>query len=473
MKENPLIGRHSERTRLQSHLESRKSEFVAIYGRRRVGKTFLVRKTFGDQLTFYLTGLANAKMQQQLLQFHHALLTYRAQPTWEPVPPTNWLMAFRLLSELLDQYPMQDKKVVFLDELPWLDTMHSNFLTGLEYFWNAWASARDDILLITCGSAAGWMLNKLIRNRGGLHNRVTDRIKLEPFDLGEMEQFLIMKNAAYDRYQILQLYMVFGGIPFYLDLIDPGLSANQNINQLCFAQNAPFRDEYQNLYRSLFHKHDRHLAIVSALSSKGKGLTRSEISQITKLANGGGLTRLLAELEESNFIRRYRSFGKKERDSLYQLLDPYSLFYLKFIIKTGRDDDNYWTNLLDSPSYYNWAGYAFEITCLQHITQIKRALGISAVQTSVSTWHSAEAQIDLLIDRKDQVINLCELKFSLQPYAINKKYAENLRNKLSSFREYSKTRKSLFLTFITTYGLAQSKYSGMVQNDLDMDVLFH
>jgi len=465
-----LIGRKKEIQKLRKYIKSRKSEFVAIYGRRRVGKTYLVRQVFQEEMTFQLTGLANVGKKAQLAQFHAELLEYF--PENETPPPKDWFIAFRQLIAALEKEKSNTKKVVFLDELPWLDTRGAHFLSGLEHFWNSWASARTDILLIVCGSAASWMISNLLNNRGGLHNRITARIKLEPFNLSETETFLKAKQITFNRYQTILLYMVFGGIPFYLEQIESGLSAMQNINELCFERNAPFRTEYDNLYTSLFNRADRHQAVIEALSIKNKGLTRKEIIKITKLSNGGGLTRILKELEESNFIRKYRSFGKKEKDSLYQLTDLYSLFYLNFIKKSSPDDEYFWINALESPLFNTWSGYAFEMVCLHHISAIKDALKIGGVQTSVASWQSAAAQIDLLIDRKDQVINLCEMKFSIHPYTIDKKYAANLRNKIGSFKQNTGTKKAIFLTLISTYGLVNNQYSGMVQNDLNMDVLF-
>jgi len=469
---NPLIGRKKEVKKLKSYLVSRKSEFVAVYGRRRVGKTFLIRKTYNNQFSFQLTGLANASMKEQLGQFNVALAQYATEIKYQPKIASNWFEAFRALIEYLEKLPTDDKKVLFLDELPWLDTHNSRFLSGLEHFWNSWASARDDIVLIVCGSAAAWMLNQLIKNRGGLHNRLTDRIKLQPFTLAETETFLKEKRAVYNRYQTLLIYMVFGGIPYYLDLIKSEKSATQNINDLCFHADAPFRIEYESLYASLFKKHERHVAIIEALATKGKGLTRKEILKLTKFSDGGGLTRLLKELEESNFIRRYKAYGKKQHAGLYQLVDLYSLFYLRFIKNADEDDENFWLDMLETPTFFGWAGYAFEMVCLLHVPQIKKSLGISGVQATISSWQSPNAQIDLIIDRKDQVINLFEMKFSINPFTIDKKYDANLRNKIGNFRQVTNTKKALFLTFLTTYGLTQNKYSGLVRNSLEMDVLF-
>jgi len=467
---NPLIGRKEEIDLLNAYLKSEKSEFIAVYGRRRVGKTFLIRKVYENKIIFQLTGMANVNMAQQLSQFTSALNLRK--PNWKVNPVKNWFEAFQQLIAFIDNKSSNEKKVIFLDELPWLDTKGSQFLSALEHFWNSYASARNDIILIVCGSAASWIINKLFKNKGGLHNRITGKIKLAPFTLKEVEAFLLSRNAIYNRYQVLILYMAFGGIPFYIDLIKSEKSVIQNINDLCFSQEAPFRIEFENLYASLFNKHENHIQVIRALSNKNKGLSRNEIIQITKLTNGGGLTRLLNELEESSFIRSYKAFGKKQNNKLYQLTDLYSLFYLKFIEKSARDDENFWINIVNTPTYFSWSGYAFEMVCLHHIYFIKKALGISGIQSAISTWQSSKAQIDLIIDRKDQVINLCEMKFSLNEFAIDNKYETNLRNKIETFRLQSKTKKALFLTFITSYGIKQNKHSGMVRNDLNMDIFF-
>lgn len=466
-----LIGRKKELQTLQAQLSSQKSEFVAVYGRRRVGKTFLIRRAFNHQFTFHVTGLAKVGKRKQLTRFHASLLKY-APDEQELIPANDWFAAFDQLEALLERKKTTGKKIVFLDEVPWLATRGSHFISALEGFWNDWASARDDILLIVCGSAASWMIKNLINNKGGLHNRITRRVKLEPFTLAETEVFLKNQHAVYDRYQIILLYMVFGGIPFYLEQIQTGLSAMQNINELCFERNAPFREEYNNLYASLFKKSERHIAVIEALAQKNKGLSRTEIIKLSQLSDGGGLTRILKELEESSFIRSYQSFQKKGRHKLYQLVDLYSLFYLNFIKNSSSDDENFWINAVEAPMFRTWSGYAFEMVCLHHVKEIKMALGISGVQTSVASWASDKAQIDLLIDRKDHIINLCEMKFSIHPFNINKKYADSLRNKIANFKAITETKKAVFLTMITTYGLLNNKYASMVQNDLRMDILF-
>ncbi len=470
-----LIGRKDESSALGSLLESDKSEFVAVYGRRRVGKTFLIRHAYENEFTFQVTGLANATLNQQLTNFHLAIRRYDAQASSEQAE--SWLMAFQQLITFLERQNTAKRKTIFIDELPWFDTHGSAFVQALEHFWNSWASARDDILLVVCGSATSWMLHKLINNRGGLHNRVTKRLKVVPFTLHECELFLKSRDSVLDRYQIIQLYMFMGGIPYYWNEVSPARSAMQNIEQIGFTENGLLRNEFANLYSSLFNHYERHLSIVNILAQKAKGLTRTEIIAYTKLPDAGSTTRLLDELEESGFIRKYVPFGKKSRNGLYQLVDFYTLFYLRFIDKKDLHDQNNWLTMLDSPAYRAWSGYAFEQVCLYHLPQIKQALGISGVQTSTSAWRSKgtdpSAQIDLVIDRRDQVINLCEMKFSINPFEIDKKYAEVLRNRVGTFKAETGTRKSVFLTFVTTFGLKKNSHAaGLVQNELTMEALF-
>lgn len=470
-----LIGREKETLLLRKLYESNKSEFIALYGRRRVGKTYLVKQLFGNEYAFQVTGMSNVGLQQQLSNFHIALTRFDSLIEDAPMPD-NWFEAFQLLIKSLERNK-QKRKVVFIDELPWLDTRKSGFISALEHFWNGWAFHRNDIFLIVCGSATSWIINQLINNHGGLHNRVTTRIYLQPFNLRETALFLKAIGGNYDPHQILQLYMAIGGIPFYLERLNPGLSIAQNIDELFFSETGLLRTEFRNLYSSLFKSHDRHVAVIRALAGKGKGLTRKELVKATKLSDGGSLSRILEELTQCGFIKQYLPFGKKNRGSLYQLVDFYSLFYLKFVEGSKAEGAGAWLAQIDHPRWRSWSGYAFENVCLYHIDEIKKGLGIAGVYTEISSWksdHSSKgAQIDLVIERRDRIINLCEIKFSEQEYSINKAYAGNLKNKINAFRNETKTRKSIFLTFITLYGLKQNQYSiNLVQNDLSVDRLF-
>lgn len=470
-----IIGRKEEISLLQAAFMSNKSEFVAVYGRRRVGKTFLIRNVFENQFSFQLTGIANSNLKQQLRNFQYVMQTQN--PTAEKTAPKDWFDAFIQLSRFLETQDKKNKKIIFLDELPWLDTPQSSFVAALEHFWNSWASARKDILLIICGSAASWIVNKIINNKGGLHNRLTERIILKPFSLAETEAFLKSKGANYERYQLIELYMTMGGVPFYLENIQTNRSIAQNIDRMFFSVSGLLTTEYENLYRSLFDNYNRHTIIVEALAEKAQGLTRKDILTICKLSDGGSLSKTLDELEQSGFIRRYFPFGKGKKEFFFQLIDPFTLFYLTFVKNSKAEGEGSWLSKLDHPRWQAWSGYAFEYICRYHIQNIKNALGISRVYTEISAWRSKEsekgAQIDLIIDRKDNVINLCEIKFSSSPYAIQKQYADNLRHKLSTFKVETKTKKTLFLTFIAANGLKPNEYSQQIVHDaLDMNCLF-
>jgi uncharacterized protein len=467
--EKIFIGREEEKSILLKAYNRQEARFVAIFGRRRVGKTYLIRQVLGDKMTFYMTGLSNVKSNQQILNFHTALL--RQGGTF-PNVPENWFFAFQQLIDFLEASP-HPKKVVFLDELPWLAAKKSDFLSALEHFWNSWASAREDVLLIVCGSSASWMVNELIKNKGGLHNRVTDRIRLEPFNLRETELFLRARNPTIDRYSIVQLYMVMGGIPFYLDAVSEQESAMQNIERICFSKNGILREEFSFLLQSLFSKAEQHIAILTTLSTKNKGLTRNQIVEATKLHNSGRLTLMLAELEESGFVQSYVPFGKNKREMLYRLSDFYTAFYFKFIKNTTLLEENNWLNALESGRYQAWKGYAFEQVCLSHVRQIKRALGIQGIVSQTMAWQNPEAQIDLLIDRKDRVINVFELKFSENPYMITQNYSTQLAQKIAIFKDATQTRKSVSLAMLTPFGVSPNAYaSAMLQHNFTMDVLF-
>ncbi len=470
-----ILGRDKEAKRLTKIVNSRKSQFVVVYGRRRVGKTFLVREYFDYKFDFQLTGLARGTTNQQLFNFHTTLENQGNQ--FYPTQPLNWLQAFQRLINYIKRIDEKKKKIIFLDEMPWMDTARSDFMMALEHFWNAWASARKDIVLIACGSATSWIIDKLIKDHGGLHNRVTERIHLQAFNLQETEQFLKSNYHVVDRYQIVNIFMITGGVPFYLEAFTSEKSADQNIEDLCFRKGALLNIEFHSLFASLFKKYENHIAIVEALSSKAKGMTRKELSEKATLPTGGSLTNILEELDQCGFITRYSPFGKKSRDALFRLSDFYTLFYFKFLKDNIDHHGSAWLNSVDSPAHRAWSGYAFEQVCLAHIPQIKKALGISGVVSRASSWISTKskkgAQIDLLIDRRDQVISVCEIKYSIHPFRITKDYANKLRRKLGTFRQETKTRKSLFLTMITTFGIERNAHStSLVQNEIVMDALF-
>lgn len=473
--EQQIIGRKEEIALLKELGTSNKSEFVAVYGRRRVGKTFLIKTVFENQFCFHMTGLANNNLKGNLLYFHNAFLQYFPESA-TPKPPKSWVEAFLLLEKNLSKHPAE-KKIIFLDELPWLDTAQSGFIGALEHFWNNWANYRRDVLLIVCGSAASWIINKLISNRGGLHNRLTERILLQPFTLTETEAFLQQKGAVYDRYQLIQLYMVMGGIPYYLDNIQVNRSIDQNIDRMFFTRGGFLSLEYANLFRSIFNNYDKHTAIIETLAQKAKGLNRMALIAASKLPDSGATTKILEELEESGFIRKYLPFGRQKRGALYQLIDPFALFYLSFVKDSKAEGEGAWVAQMDSPRWRAWSGYAFEYLCRYHLQNIKKHLQILGVYTEISAWQSQTsepgAQIDLVIDRKDRIIHLCEMKFSEHRYVISKTYAEQLKHKSRVFKMETGTTKTIFTTLITTFGLQDNEYARqVVQESLDMNALF-
>ncbi len=469
-----IIGRKEEQQILHSAVQSENSEFVAVYGRRRVGKTYLIRETFGYKFTFQHTGLAKGNTKEQLFSFAISL----RDAGYDDCPiPKSWLEAFSLLSAYLKN-STDEKKIVFLDELPWMDTPRSNFISAFEHFWNGWASARKDIILIICGSATSWIINKVINDHGGLHNRVTKQISLQPFTLKECEMFAQSKGLEMSRYQLAECYMVLGGIPYYWSLLEKGLSLAQNIDKIIFAKNGKLSNEFNQLYASLFKSPEQYIDIVTALGKKKAGMTREEIIVATDKYSNGALSKVLDELEYCGFIRKYNGFGKKSKQAIYQLIDNYTLFYFKFIRQNENNDEHFWSASIDSAMHRAWSGLAFERLCMAHMQQIKAALGIAGVLSNVYSWRkeadetSDGAQIDLLIDRKDQVINLCEMKYSLSEYVIDAEYEQKLRNKKSAFINATNTRKAVHLTMVTTFGIKANAHSGIVQNEITLEDLF-
>lgn len=458
---------------LQKAYEADSSKFVVVYGRRRVGKTFLVREQFANRMAFYATGVNNENKSTQLQYFYHALCRYSPQPL---VQPKSWQEAFAALIDILEAKGFDKKKVVFLDELSWMNGSDGTFLTALEWFWNSWASLRRDIMLVVCSSATSWVVNKVFCNHGGLYGRVNLRIHLHPFTLGECEAYYQSRHIAMSRYDQLLAYMVLGGVPYYLEMLDADKSMAQNIDALLFANDGQLHHEYENLYKSMFRNADNHLLVAKAMAAKKRGLTRNEIIADTGLPNAGSTTRVLEELEQSDFVRRYVAFAQKKRDEMYQLTDAYTLFYFHFLHHKPNNDPQFWQHHLGTPLINTWAGFAFEQVCLAHIEQIKQALGINGIAVSASAWTSKQkeqkAQIDLVLDRADNMVNIVEIKFSTRPYVIDKTYADTLLKRQWAFEAETKTRKTCTQIMIATYGLQPNQHSGIIWKALDMDCLF-
>jgi AAA+ ATPase superfamily predicted ATPase len=473
-----IIGRETEKTILKEMLNSKEAELIAVLGRRRVGKTFLIRNYYQKHLVFECTGIHGAGLSEQLFNFSRSL-QQAMQSAIPPAIPDNWIQAFIFLGDFLATKLKDQPTVVLFDEFPWIHTAKSGFLTAFGHWWNTWASRKPQLKVVICGSAASWMIENILHNKGGLHNRISRTIQLSPFSLKESEDYLISRGLKLDHYQILQLYMAMGGIPQYLKQVDKGRSAQQVIDKLFFEKNGMLRTEFNVLYRSLFSNASHHESIIRELAKKASGLSRAEIIKACGLTTGGTTTRLFEELEQSGFIAQYIPFEKTSRDGIYKLSDEYSLFYLKFIDRARSTGAGTWHKIAEGQSYNSWSGYAFEAICQKHVQQVKQALGIAAVYTEASGWRyipkkgETGAQIDLLLDRADHTINICEMKFANGEFTIDKKYANELDSKVKVFQTQTKTRKTTFLTMITTYGTKQNiYYTGRIMSEVKMEDLF-
>lgn len=475
-----IIGRKQQQNKLQYLYESEYAEFLVVYGRRRTGKTFLVREYFEGKFSFYHTALSpyemldNAELllEQQLKKFGDTLRSYGSLCSGTP---KDWFEAFDWLRDLLSKKSSKKRLVVFIDELPWLDTPRSNFITAFEHFWNGWGAGRHNLLLIVCGSATSWIANKLLNNTGGLYGRSTYEMQILPFSLRECELFYKKRGLVLDRYDQLQAYMITGGIPYYLSYFEKGLSLPQNIDAMFFATNGKLKNEFERLYSSLFVDSQRYISVVRALSQRRDGLTRNEISKKLGLSSGGGLTEILRTLEASNLILSYPIFQGSRRDVRYKLVDLFSLFYMYFMESHTTGSPNFWSENFKSPQLNAWRGFAFEEVCYVHQNQIKQALGIAGVHTEIMPWRSKgedPVQIDMVIDRDDRIINVCEIKFTMDEFAITKEYDAKLRHKLQVLMDSIKRKRNPHLTLITTYGLQRNEYSGHIQKSLTMDDLY-
>ena len=481
-----LIGREKEIKELNELYHSEDAELIALYGRRRVGKTYLIDEVFRDRLNFRHAGLSpidsekeNVKahlMKDQLTHFFRSLTMqgYKGKKT-----PESWLEAFYMLEDLLvEKYKDNERIVVFLDEMQWLDTPKAKFMTGFEAFWNGWACHRKNLMVIVCGSSSSWILTNVINNHGGLYGRVTFEIKLKPFTLRECEQFLTSKGLCMSRYDVIQAYMMVGGIPYYLRYFNKRLSLAQNINEIFFADEAPLKDEFNRMFASLFKNAEPIKQIIKAIASKNKGITRKELSEITGVTDSGEVTRQLNALIAGDFIIKYKSFGDNKRDEIYKLVDPFSYFYLTFLDKSSDNRNIDWINIEDSSRVLSWKGYAFENVCWNHIPQIKMALQIGGVSTTEALWskrgdeNTRGTQIDLIIVRKDNVVHMCEIKFYNDEFEVDKEYHLILERRKKMLREHISKRATIHNTLITTYGLRKTNYFGDFVHVLTIDQLF-
>ncbi len=475
-----IIGRKNEITELRRYYKSGRAEFVAVYGRRRVGKTFLINEVFHDNMVFHHTGLSpydrrrRVSIKDQLQNFYFSLIRHGMEAINQP---KSWMEAFFLLERFLETTDNGSRQVVFIDELPWMDTARSGFLTALEAFWNGWGNTRHNLMLVVCGSATSWMLDNLINNMGGLYGRLTGELKLSPFTLKECEEFFRSRNIKMSRYNVVQAYMILGGIPFYMNLFNPSLSLAQNIDALFFARNAKLGDEFCRLFNSVFDHAEETMSIIRVLGTRHAGYTRQELSEKTGISPNGEFTKMLKALIGSDFVVKYVPFGASQRDEHYKLTDSFCWFWLHFKDDRQMRHDDYWQHHLRESEISAWRGIAFEEVCLQHIRQIKQALQIGAVSSTESAFIirgeglTEGMQIDLVINRNDDVVNLCELKYSKSPYVVTRAYASRLTAR-QEMMEKSLKNKTFLLTYIGSSALADNEYSDVFPCKVTLEDLF-
>jgi predicted AAA+ superfamily ATPase len=469
-----IIGRKSEQNILTDIFNSKKAEFVAVYGRRRVGKTYLIEQFFLKKscLYFSMTGLHKGTLKEQLSIFTTALHeTFFSGLQMNLESPKNWMRAFEILTDMMIKFSKQKKIVLFFDELPWLASKKSGFKKALDHYWNTKWSKNNKVILIICGSAASWIINNIINDTGGLHNRITMELPIYPFSLKETNDYLNYLGCKFNQKQTLELYMALGGIPHYLGKVKPTLSAAQNISQLCFFKSSPLLKEFDKLFASLFENPDAYVDLIKIIAKKRYGIARTKIENSTKFETGGTLTNRLTALEQAGFIKSFMPIGYTEKGLYYKLIDEYCFFYLTWIFPIWRQIENkvdpgYWLSKQNTPAWHNWTGYAFESISLKHIAQIKKALFIPPGALAGSWYHQSDgtdksegAQIDLLFDRNDGVITICEIKYYQGVFEINKAIATGLQRKVRVFKEQSKTNKQIFLSIITSDALKKNRYS--------------
>lgn len=478
-----MIGRKREVEKLKELYHRDSAELVAIYGRRRVGKTYLIDEVFKDRITFRHAGLSPVEMEassgvrpirQQLQAFYLSLLYHGMKRSH---CPKDWLEAFYMLETFLRERDDGSRQLIFLDELPWMDTKKSGFITGFEAFWNGWACHRKNVMVVVCGSATSWIQDKLINNHGGLYNRVTYQMKLEPFTLKECEEFLQEQGIGLSRYDIAQSYMIVGGIPYYLHYFERGKSLPQIIDGLFFDRAATLVNEYERLFSSVFSKPGAMKEIVEFLSQRSSGYRREDIIENTNEKDGGALTENLQALIASDFVIKYTPFGQSKKEVYYKLIDPFCLFYLRFVKEKSSMSEDFWQQNANAPFIVSWRRYAFENLCFNHISQIKKALAIHGVVSNESAWIKRDGdgegtQIDLIIERRDNVVNMCEIKFYGTEFVVDKKYDLVLRNQAAALSAMVSKKCSIQNTLISTFGVRKNEYAWDFEKVITLEELF-
>ncbi len=467
-----IIGRKEEKAVLQEAFNTERSEFIALYGRRRVGKTFLIKNFFESKncILIYVSGMKDGNLKEQLQNFTQSLERDLLKGL-SLKPPSSWMEAFEMLNKLLERFDRNKKIVLFLDEVPWLSTKRSRFLQALDYYWNRFWSHDLRFKLVICGSAASWIIRNVIRNRGGLYNRVTRQMLLESFDLCETKEFLRSNKVKLNHRQILEIYMVTGGVPYYLNHIQAGLSATENISKMAFSKRGILYQDFDHLFESLFDDADQYREIIEIVSQNRYGIEQEEVIRKSRhLERGGGANRKIQDLEEAGLVITFVPYGHKKKGVYVRVIDEYIAFYLRWIDPVKKSAQKLiqarrnWLSQRNSPSWQAWSGYAFENICYKHTDQIHEALNLDPSAIPATWRHDGKlgkegAQVDLLFDRTDGAVTLCEIKYTEQPFCIDKSYYQQLVRKIDVYKKVTKTQKEIFFAFIASSGLKKSIYS--------------
>ena len=478
-----MIGREKEINELENLYHKNSSTLLALYGRRRIGKTYLINHVFNNRLSFKHTGLSPLEKEnltddefnaKQLEHFYNSLLDVNFKCD---VIPKNWMQAMQYLKQYIKSLDQNKKQVIFIDELPWLDYPKSDFFLAFEGFWNNFGSCTDNLLCIICGSATSWMLNKIINNHGGLYGRVNYEMKLSPFTLLETEEYFLENEIVLPREEITKAYMAVGGIPYYLGYFEKGESLAQNINRLFFEKNAKLQNEFNRLFASVFNNYEQVKKIVILLSKSNNGYNRKQICERLNISDGGSLSEMLNSLIACDFLTKYYSAFASKRDVYYKLVDPFCIFYLKFVQNKVNLEPDLFKIAYSSPAVINFYGHAFENVCFNHTLQIKKALGIEGVVTEFLPFKSnyeddINTQIDMIIIRNDRVINICEIKFKSINFIVDSEYYVKVCRRQELIETKIPKKYIIVNTLICSSKLAKNSYSGVFNKVITLDDLF-
>ena len=470
-----IIGRREEIRELEKCEKSKKSELVCVYGRRRVGKTYLVEQSFANLFAFRATGVESGNTRTQLKSFYQRLV--EAGDTERRVPQ-DWFEAFSRLERILAaeniRRSIHGKRIVFFDEFPWFATPRSDFLEAFGEFWNRCGTAQGDFLFIICGSATSWIIKNILEDTGSLYNRVTSQIFLRPFSLRETELYMESRVFGWSRRQIVECQMIFGGLPYFFDLLNPDESLTWNINALIFKPHALLRHESKKLLEATLKKSPAYNDILKCLSSHYYGMQKNACFASLDISQGT-FSRAVEDLIKCGYVHESVDRYSKGHPLRLQLIDPFLLFHYNFLEKGYSETTRFEDFKSDTGRYNNWRGHAFEILCMYHIDHIKNALGISGVRTNSYAWVSEknEAQIDLVLDRDDGIVNICEEKYTDTAFAVSAEYEERLLKKMDIYRAETKTKKALKIVMICTENLAGTANTEHITRVLTLDDLFN